>query len=204
MDKKIIIIVSSQDVLYQNIATNLGHDFCEIKTFKDKNSIEEFTKNPFKIDVLIIDDITQSLEWLVIYARNVFSFSDIGIKPQMLISKPLMLSSFLVELYNAIESKKIFVYIDGNIYCEVRSSFVRKDASILKLSHTENAVLKHILLAKDFYLSKASLQENVWKYSKEAETTTIEQSMKKLRSLLPNGLLEPYEKGYKLLAQKIY
>lgn len=204
MDKKIIVIASGQDFLYQNISNNLDSSLYEVKIFKDGNSIDAFLKDPFKIDALIIEDIVSNANILSIYARNVFVFSDLGVKHQILLRKPLMLSLFLQEVKNGAQSKKAFLFVDGNIYCEVRSSFTIQSGSVIRLSHTENAALKHILLAKDYYLSKESLQQNVWKYSKDAETTTIEQSMKRLGSVLPEGVLRPFEEGYKIFAEKIY
>lgn len=204
MDKSIIIIFSSSDCLYENISKNLPPDLYDVRLFGHQEEIDDFIDSPYKIDVLIIDNIPYRTDILSIYAKHVFTFVDSGFKHHILLKRPLILADFLSEIEASLSVKKVFAFIDGNIYCELRSSFAQKNGEIIKFSHIENTIFKHIILSKDFYLSKELLQKDVWKYSKNVETTTIEQSMNKLRNALPNGLLAPYLEGYKLFAKKIY
>lgn len=203
MDRKCIIIVSSQDFLYHNISANLSEETYDIRLFNAEEEIENFISNPQRIDALIIDDITYKIDLLSIYSRIFFSFQDLKLKRQILLRKPLILADFLSEIEVGLKSNKIFSVIDGNVYCELRAVFVQKNGEIIKLSQIENLVLKHILLSKDFYISKDILQRDVWKYSKDAQTTTIDQSMQKLRKALPKGLLVSFKNGYKLTAEKM-
>ena len=125
-------------------------------------------------------------------------------KYQIDIKKPMNLARFMKEILYFLENPKVFCVInDDFVYCELKSTFSTKDGLLLKLSNIENMILKSLILAQDHYISKETLQSNVWKYASNSETKTIEQKMQYLRSALPKGLLRSFADGYKMFAKKI-
>lgn len=204
MNNKSIIISSSKSIIYENLCHNLGGANPDIILLDSKELVDNFISSPIKIDVLIIENIEYKSDILALYSKYVFSFIQTNIKHQILLKKPLNLPNFLQEIKSALSGEKSFIFVDGNIYCELRSSFTLSHGEIIKLSNIENIVLKHIFLSKECYISKEYLRDNVWKYSKKAETKTIEQTMHNLRYILPKGLLAPFEDGYKIYAKEIY
>jgi DNA-binding response OmpR family regulator len=200
MYKGLIIIVSEDNYLFQAIQENLHID---IELLKHKSDIDNFLTNPRRIDVLIIDILAYNINQISNYARNIYVFSDLKIKHQIILKKPINLANFLGEILSNINNKKLFSILDKHIYSEARSDFTCSDGKILKLSSIENLVMKNLLISEDFCLSKEFLRENVWKYSKKAETTTMQQTILKLKKALPNGLLKPCKDGYKIFAKEI-
>lgn len=200
MSKSLIIILGGGKYLFQTIKENLPFD---IEFFEDKKDIDKFLTNPRRIDAFIIDTPAYNVDQIANYARNIYSFFDLKIKHQIILKKPINLADLLSELEVSVKNNKLFIILDKHIYSEMRSDFICSNGKILKLSHIENLVLKHLLLSKDFYLSKESLQENVWKYSKRAETTTMQQTILKIKKALPDRLLRPYKDGYKIFAEEI-
>lgn len=204
MDKKLIIILSSKNILYDSLSNNIHNQKANIRLLQCRKSIDDILSLPIKIDVLIIDDIDYKSDILAIYSKYVFSFLKTKIKHQIFLKKPLNFPNFLQEVNSALLNDKAFIFIDGNIYCELRSSFTSRNGEVIKLSHIENLVLKRIILSDDYFVTKESLKENVWKYSKKSETKTIEQSMHNLRMVLPEGFLAPLKDGYKIFGKEIY
>ena len=77
---------------------------------------------------------------------------------------------------------------------EDASRFTPKTLETLK-------VMREFLLAKDFFITREYLLQNIWKYSSNSETTTIEACMNKLRNKLPNATIEYSKDGYQLYAE---
>ena len=55
----------------------------------------------------------------------------------------------------------------------------------MNLSSKENILIKELLLAENFYLSREFILGSIWKYSSKSETNTIESHIHKLRSKVP-------------------
>lgn len=194
-----IVIIGSDDLLYKALKEALGSN---ILLLRDKISIEKYIKSPIKITTLIIEEEQDNIDKLSCFAQFVFSFVDAKIKHQIMLKKPIKLSDFIDEIENTICNKKIFRLLGDYVYCELRSSFIKTNGGIIKLSNIENKVMRAIILSQDFYISKDTLQKDVWKYSIAAETNTIEQNMQKLRNVLPDGFLRVFKDGYKIFVEK--
>ena len=72
---------------------------------------------------------------------------------------------------------------------------------MMHLTKKENAVIRELILSKDFFISREYLLKNIWKYSANSQTTTVETCMNKLYSKLPRGMLKQLNEGYQLYIQ---
>src|SRR5687767_14458208 len=86
------------------------------------------------------------------------------------------------------------------------SSYTAEDASgIVKMSHKEYAVLKHLHQRKNEIVSRNDLLENVWGYEESPTTRTVDNFIVKLRHkieedpIVPKIILTVHGTGYTLI-----
>jgi hypothetical protein len=194
---KLIVILSENDVLYKSLVDNLSDaeiDIIHIKNIMDgKKTLSRYHKSI----ITIIDQWTSDIDFITKYSKYVFSFVPIQLEHSIIFKKPFRITDFIAEIEKSMQNNKLFCVINGYIYDELRSIIHLSD-EILLLTTKENAVMKQFLSSKSFFISRDFLLQNIWKYSENSQTTTVESYMNKLRNKLPKTMLEQYKDGYSL------
>lgn len=155
----------------------------------------EITEDASSADVIIIDEkmsLIKTVEKIqntpVIFLSN----NDVNdVKAQTVIQKPFLLSSFL-DVVKA--SRNIFENsADGNIkfhnyilYPSRKEIYNRQDKTTTKLTEREVSVIKYLYKNEGKVVSKNDLMQEVWEYSADVATHTVETHIYRLRQKVEN------------------
>ena len=188
MIKQNIFIINFNSLyeILDEIKENLSFDiinheseenFTEDKTFDNKNALI----------------ITKSNNKLVLFEKNILKFWEY----------PLPLNG-LVELINIQLIKIKFNYqsriIVKDYELDLNSKTLSKDHKILKLTEKEIEIILYLKDNKNKH-SVLNLQKNIWGYTADIETHTVETHVYRLRKKIfnkfnDNGLILSHPKGY--------
>lgn len=133
--------------------------------------------------------------------------ADDTIKASQVITKPIVLERFLDCLRaansvfeNSDEGKLEFG--DYILYPAQREIVNVETEQTFKLTEKETAICKYLYKNSDKYISKQDLLTQVWEYSEDATTHTVETHIYRLRQKVESGggapLIETSDGGYKL------
>ncbi|MBE6451910.1 MAG: hypothetical protein E7012_00260 [Alphaproteobacteria bacterium] len=200
------ILFLSQDDVFKNDLSNqiIYHS-------ADYNIIEDNTAE--KADIVIIDeDISLFAQKelnlpIFLFSSATENISDIR-QNIHIISKPAKLSYFLDELHSCINrfENKSEGYIYFNRY-EVRPIAKEiinlRNQEVTKLTEKEVAIIKYLYKNQDRLVSKNDLLQEVWEYSPDVSTHTIETHIYRLRQKVEHDspddqLILTVEGGYRL------
>ena len=128
--------------------------------------------------------------------------------PVLNLKKPLSLSCFLNELQSVINrfenSKEGFLEFNGY---ELRPSqkeiLNKKNNTVTKITELEVSILKYLYKVGSKITSKKELLQEVWGYSGEATTHTVETHIYRLRQKVEQNhaaqIIETLDGGYRLI-----
>lgn len=168
-------------------------DFKEDLEQQLSQNLNMFDIDEYSPDLIIVDEDKKKYEEIrqkysllpiVILTTNPTLF--IEDKLNIIIKKPFSLSYFIDILHaanNKLDNSEDG-YINFNNY-ELRPSQKEIEdkisKNIYKLTEKEVDIIKYLYKFSDTYISKNDLQKNVWKYSEDVTTHTIETHIYRLR-----------------------
>ncbi len=181
-----ILLISDNEKFFEDLSNQISYhipDFMVV-TEEDTGVIP---------DMIIVDEDTEKLRELhkkqlqVPTILLLSSGADAGdIEASNIVYKPLILNNFLNLLQAGINiyENSSDGYLNFNQY-ELRPSKKEilnlRNGEVIKLTEKEVAIIKYLYKAKDKIVSKNELLQEVWGYSPEATTHTIETHIYRLR-----------------------
>ena len=205
-----------QNILFisdnQNFITDLSDQI--LYHFSEYNVLSADSNE--KADIIVVDEDKKALERELANKRNtpiLFLTSDVENILELssdihIQSKPLLLSSFFDELQSCINrfDNSESGYLKFNKY-EVhpmsKEILNLRNNEITKLTEKEVAIIKYLHKNKDRLISKNELLQEVWGYSPDVSTHTIETHIYRLRQKVEQDnpdaqLILTVEGGYQL------
>ena len=165
MNKQILNIINFQ-TLYEILDEIKENLFFEVVNYKDKNEFLKNNKTTFQKELAITKDRTFD-------KGNVLFISNFPISLNKLIE--LVNIQLLKIKFNSQAKIKIKDYdLDFN------SKFFSKDGVSIKLTEKEIEIIIY-LNSNKFKHNVLDLQKNIWKYSSDLETHTVETHIYRLR-----------------------
>ncbi len=142
-----------------------------------------------KADIIIVDEDTFVLNKIKHKGPLFFLSSDsenTSVRATKIISKPIKLSFLLDELKSCINifenSKDGFLSFNKYVVRPISKDIVNKrNNEEIKLTEKEISILKYLYKNKDRLISKNELLQEVWGYSPDVSTHTIETHIYRLR-----------------------
>lgn len=181
-----ILLISDNEKFFEDLSNQISYhipDFMVV-TEEDADVIP---------DMIIVDEDTEKLRELhkkqlqVPTILLLSSGADAGdTEASNIVYKPLVLNNFLNLLQAGINiyENSSDGYLNFNQY-ELRPSKKEilnlRNGEVIKLTEKEVAIIKYLYKAKDKIVSKNELLQEVWGYSPEATTHTIETHIYRLR-----------------------
>ncbi len=203
-----VLLVAAPGYFSKDLAEQFAH---HVKDFNLLNPVD--TAVP---DIVIIDEDAAKLEELhrhYLKAPLFLLTSDPDHAPKNgafthIIAKPLRLEKLFNELRSSINlfENSAGGYLNFNRY-EVRpvkkEIFNRRNGEVVKLTEKEVAILKYLYKAQDRIVAKNELLQEVWGYSPDVTTHTIETHVYRLRQKVEHDdpaaqLILTLDGGYQL------
>lgn len=184
----IIVIVSDNNLLFESISLLVQN--ARLVLIRNDQEIASFLEEQKVINLLILDHISDSIriEQISKFARNILEISCIFKSSNMSFLKPFRIKDLLSYIHDVSMQQELFYIINDRIIYDERASALRCDDAIIKLTEKENHLIKSLLNANNFTVSKHELLQNVWGYSSDTQTTTIETYVSRIKSKLPKEL----------------
>lgn len=166
-----------------------------------------------KPDVVVIDEECRQVEiWKNRKIPIIFLDSkenDCEFHGGQMLVKPLMLSNFLDALRAATSlfensHSGCLEFANYMLYPTKKELTDKTTKEVFKLTEKEVSIIKYLYKNVEGYVSKQDLLKEVWEYSEEATTHTVETHIYRLRQKIENGgkqFIETSEGGYKLVTQ---
>lgn len=157
-----------------------------------------------KIDIVFIDKKTPSPQIPKYKIRTIINMSGNAVcDEEITLNKPYKLSDVATILHNHVENNKLFISLgQGWIFNEAEARLQSLD-NLIRLTEKENKIIHFLMQAKNMKVSKNELFDEVWQYSANSETSTLETHLYKLRQKLPEGMLK-IENSYVMLCNSPY
>lgn len=174
---KIEVIVSKNPIIYEEV-TSIVPASKNVLTIwiKDEEEIAKFLNSHAKIDLLIADgDSLKALESIA--------------KKRLDIVKPFRIHKLVEALEQSRSDWFIYDAISKGIIYDEEASLIKNQEENIALTDKENALMRSLVNCEKQGLSKEEIQKEIWGYSEEAETSTIETYISRLRGKLPEGIL---------------
>ena len=165
MNKQILNIVNFQ-ILYEILDEIKENLFFEIVNYKDKNEFLKNSKTTLQQELVITKDKTFS-------ERNVLFIDNFPIPLNKLIE--LVNIKLLKIKFNSQAKIKI-----KNYDLDLNSKFFSKEGISIKLTEKEIEIILYLNSNKIKH-NVLDLQKNIWKYSSDLETHTVETHIYRLR-----------------------
>ena len=198
-EPKNIIILSKNDYLYSSLSqlNFLPHALIHIDS---KELFQQYKKS----DITIIDLWSGDAEFIIPFSKYVISFHPYSqAHSNLLFKKPIIIEELINEIHKCLLNDKLFAVINDDIIYDEVNARISNVRNVVKLSTKENILIKELLLAENFYLSREFILGSIWKYSSKSETNTIESHIHKLRSKVPYFNIQPSNEGYRLNIEKM-
>jgi len=187
--QRIEVILSDNSLIYEALGIDTDVLRYVINTSTD---ISNFLMKHGKIDILILDNINSQIDitslsdianYLIAVDDNVTT----AVYARLL--KPFRLNSLLESMSYHYISAGVFCSIDKLVIYDEAARALRYRNSITKLTDKENKIIHAIITADNFTVNKDELFNKIWQYATDAETSTIDTYLSRLRSKLPQQLL---------------
>lgn len=202
LQKKIEVIISKSKIIAESLNINLpSSNIIEIFSLNQHNQ-DELLEFP-KIDSLIIDErITRNIP--LYNVNNIINLTDLSLtNKDIFLKKPLKLAELLQIMSLNRAKNQIFCRFNQEwIYDEQMCKLLNQTSSV-RLTEKENELFKYLLLASDYKMAKDELFSKGWNYSSEANSTTFETHMSRLKQKLPQDLLLFKNNYYELIITDI-
>ena len=173
-----VLILSENETFKSDLSDQIKRHIPDFEVTEDNDSA----------DIIVVDenaDILKSIE------KNIpvifLSFDDnSSVKAHTIIQKPFVLSAFLDAVKSSIN---IFENSDeGNLefndyilYSSRKEIYNNRDKSTTKLTEREVSVIKYLYKNAGKIVSKNDLMQEVWEYSADVATHTVETHIYRLR-----------------------
>lgn len=180
-----ILLISSNQLF--------AHDFCEQITLhaKDFNIVVNDSESSIP-DIVIVDDDVNQLKTLYKSTIKAPMFlltstpDDIKLSNIEIIEKPFSLGLFIDNLKSCLNvyenSSDGYLVFNRYIVRPIKKDiFNQRSNEIVKLTEKEVAILKYLYKAQDKIVTKNELLQEVWGYSPDVSTHTVETHVYRLR-----------------------
>ena len=199
-----ILLLSENKLLADDLAEQIKLAEPEFDIFGEDDKAVHF-------DIIIVDEDTAALKTALQQKVPVFfltSEDEAGVAVNHIFSKPFHLSALIDDLRGCINrfenSSDGFLRFNCYELRPISKEIINlNNGKIIKLTEKEVAVIKYLYKTKDHIVSKNELLQEVWRYSPEVSTHTIETHIYRLRQKVEQGdeeslLILTEEGGYKL------
>lgn len=195
-----ILILSDNEVLKSDLSDQIKHHIPDFEITEDKELA----------DIIVVDEKLELLKTLDKNAPIIFlnNNDNDDIKAHAVIQKPFLLSKFIDTI---IASINIFENSDeGNLefneyvlYPSRKEILNKRDKSVVKLTEKEVSVIKYLYKNAGKIVSKNDLIQEVWEYSADVATHTVETHIYRLRQKVEqenssNQIIITSDGGYQL------
>ena len=195
-----VLILSENEVFKLDLADQIKHHIPDFDVTEDKDLA----------DIIVVDEKADLLKSIEKNAPVIFLNQDDNddIKAHSIIQKPFLLSNFLDTIKASIN---IFENSDeGNLefnnyvlYPSRKEILNKRDKSVTKLTEKEVSIIKYLHKNIGKIVSKNDLMQEVWEYSAEVATHTVETHIYRLRQKVEQDnqesqLIITSEGGYQL------
>lgn len=185
----IILFISDNKLLFDSITPFIKNAQCFL--VNHDRDIASFLKLHNTADVLILDNLSncsRSNE-LTKVSRLVVDISDSAKPSAMSFIKPFRLKAFLRYIQDISMHPELFCVINERVIYDERASTLRCDDEIIKLTEKENQLIKSLLHAPKFTISKDDILKKIWGYASDTQTSTIDTYVSRIRNKLPKDLI---------------
>lgn len=197
-----ILILSENEVFKEDLSDQIKHHISDF----------EITENKEIADIVVVDEKIELLKTLdknipIIFLKNNNEDSD-DVKVHAIIQKPFLLSNFLdtvkasINIYENSEEGNLEFnkYI---LYPSRKEILNKRNKSVTKLTEKEVSILKYLYKNSGKIISKNDLIQEVWEYSADVATHTVETHIYRLRQKIEqdnsdNQIIITSEGGYQL------
>ena len=200
--KKICIITENSTFL-EDLVQQISRNDDELEIIK------EYTND---CDAYFVDEnedkaneisSTNKISSIILFSSKIYTsdFADIVIK------KPFSLAQFLLDFKNnnllpKVRRKECIFFQEYSLYPVKKEIYSSKTNETIKLTEKEVTILKYLNNNSSKVVSKDELLENVWEYSTEVTTHTVETHIYRLRQKVEknNGsqIIITENSGYRL------
>lgn len=188
-------MVTTNDLFYEDIKEQISLYDSEYEIHKEYNSDSVY-------DLIILDEGSEELKFIrkygfripIIYFQGKED-KDIPFKDSdIVLQKPVALGGFLSFLKSSVylfdsSSAGYIEFSDYELRPAAKEIFNKKTGNIVKLTEKEVAIIKYLYKANK-PVTKTDLLQNVWGYSPESMTHTIETHIYRLRNKVEDGAVD--------------
>ena len=199
-----ILLLSENKLLADDLAEQIKLAEPEFDIFGEDDKAVHF-------DIIIVDEDTAALKTALQQKVPVFfltSEDEAGVAVNHIFSKPFHLSALIDDLRGCINrfenSSDGFLRFNCYELRPISKEIINlNNDKIIKQTEKEVAVIKYLYKTKDHIVSKNELLQEVWGYSPEVSTHTIETHIYRLRQKVEHDnpeaqLILTEDGGYKL------
>ena len=195
-----VLILSENEVFKLDLADQIKHHIPDFEVTEDREIA----------DIIVVDEKISLLKSLEKNAPVVFLSNEDNdaVKAYTIIQKPFLLNKFLDTIKSSIN---IFENSnEGNLefnnyilYPSRKELFNNRDKSTTKLTEKEVSVIKYLYKNTGKIVSKNDLMQEVWEYSADVATHTVETHIYRLRQKVEqdnpdNQIIITSDGGYQL------
>ncbi len=183
------VIISPNKILYLDLMYNLAdqHSFFILQSCND---IINFLRDNFKINILIIDDKGEYINSCLQISQNVINLTNnIILANSIALQKPFKFIELIDIITSYRKNQKFFCNINKDIIYDSYTATVKTKTQQVMLTDKENKIFETLLFMEGYKVTKESLLEIVWSYSKNIRTQTLETHIYNLKQKLPYSLI---------------
>ena len=180
MIKRIEVIFSDNEII-----KDIFPDFLMVT---DESDLSLYSK----IDLLIIDKSLsdEAIKKITKISDRIINLTDdLAVENAAILPKPFRLHKLLEMVDNYRKNESIFCLINDAILYSQRSGYVFHLDKQIKLNDKENELFSALLMAPNYVIFKEVLLSRVWGYAKDAETSTLDTHLARLRAYFPAGFI---------------
>lgn len=199
--KKIELVITGNNILQEEIgvmpkAAGISYDTYYVKSNED---MVKFLEHHKKIDLLIIDYIIEerllssiikiSKTIINMLGNNMLAENDTSSVKHL--NKPFRIKNLIDVINYSRSSSFVFEVISQGFLFDEEFSVIRNTLSSndILLTERENRLIAHLLLSKNFSMTKEEILNKIWGYSSDSETGTLETHISRLKNKLPDNIL---------------
>lgn len=195
-----VLILSENSVFKEDLSEQIKQHIPNFEVLEDKNLA----------DIVVIDENIEQLKLLEKSMPIIFLGRDENdyIKAQTVIQKPFSLCDFLDAVQSSINifENSSDGHIEFNkyiLYPSRKEIYNQRDKSLTKLTEREVSLIKYLYKNSGKNVSKNDLMQEVWEYSADVATHTVETHIYRLRQKVEkedpeNQLIITSDGGYQL------
>lgn len=195
-----ILILSENEVFKTDLSDQIKHHISDF----------DITEDIETADIIVVDEKVEILKTIEKNVPVVFlSKSDNeNIKAHTIIQKPFLLSNFLDTLKASINIYEnsddgVLEFNKYVLYPSRKEILNKRNKSLTKLTEREVSVIKYLYKNSGKTVSKNDLMQEVWEYSADVATHTVETHIYRLRQKveqddIDNQIILTSEGGYQL------